>query len=88
MEQLGQEITLSHINFRTSLYCHLFSFLQSARIYCLQQELGGKRLFGNHLDHIYQRTRRDIANPCKWCQYQVKYQKLIGQPVAQRAART
>jgi hypothetical protein len=88
IEQLGQEITLSHIDFRTSLYCHLFSFSQSARIYRLQQELGGKRLFGNDLDHIHQRTRRDIANPCEWCRYQVKYQKLIGQPVAQRAART
>jgi hypothetical protein len=53
MTQLGQQSTLSHVEFRTSLYCSLFNFSRSAKIYYLQLELGGKRLFSNDIAHIH-----------------------------------
>jgi hypothetical protein len=65
MTQLGQQSTLSHVEFRTALYSSLFSYSQSAKIYRLQLELGGKRLFGNGFENIYQKVKRTEANLCE-----------------------
>ncbi len=88
MTQLSQEKPLSHLEFRTSLYRFLFNFSRSAKIHQLQLELGGKRLFGSGFEHIHQKVKRTKQNPCEWCRYQVQYQKVIGQPEAQRASRS
>jgi hypothetical protein len=88
MNQLGQKPTLSHLEFRTSLYGFLFSYSQSAQIHRLQQELGGKRLFGSGFEHIHQKVKRIELNQCEWCRYLIKYQKVIGQTAGQRANRS
>jgi hypothetical protein len=88
MTQLGQQSTLSHVEFRTALYSSLFSYSQSAKIYRLQLELGGKRLFGNGFENIHQKVKRTEANPCEWCRYRLQYQKVIGQLGSRRAARS
>ena len=82
MNQLGQKSTFSHLEFRTSLYCFLFSYSQSAKIHRLQLELGGKRLFGNGFENIHQKVKRIELYQCKWYRYQIQYQKVIGQPGA------
>jgi hypothetical protein len=69
MIQLGQQSILSHIEFRTSLYCFLLDFSQSAKIYRLQSDLGGKRLFDSDNDHIHCKVKRTQANTCVWCVY-------------------
>jgi hypothetical protein len=88
MAELGQKSILSHVEFRTSLYVFLFDFSQSAKIYRLQLDLGGKRLFGDGLNHIHQKVKKTEANPCAWCAYQIQYQRLIGQPLPKRASRS
>jgi hypothetical protein len=64
MVQLGQESTLIYIEFRTFLYCYLFGFGQSAKIYRLQSDLGGKRLFNSNLEHIHYKVKRTQVSTC------------------------
>ena len=86
--QLSQESIFTYIEFRTSLYYYLFGFGQSAKIYRLQSDLGGKRLFNSNLEHIHYKVKRTQVSTCVWCVYQMRYQRVTGQPVALRASRS
>jgi Transposase IS4 len=65
MIQLGQKSSLLHLQFRTALYCYLFSYSRSTKIHQLQLELGSKRLFSNGFENIHQKVKRKEANPCE-----------------------
>jgi hypothetical protein len=64
MAQLSQESTFSHLEFQISLYSYLFGFVQDAKIYCLQSDLGGKRLFNSNLEHIHCKVKRTQVKTC------------------------
>jgi hypothetical protein len=90
MTQLGQQSILSHVEFRTSLYCSLFNFSRSAKIHHLQLELGGERLFLNDIAHIHQKVKRTQQKPCVWCAYMIRFRRVLNEPAAQgqRASRS
>ena len=47
------ERPLSHLQFRTELYCKLLAYSTKVQLSQLYTELGGKRLFNSDLQHIH-----------------------------------
>jgi hypothetical protein len=44
---------LTHVQFRTELYCKLLQFSKEVQLKSLKKELGGKRVFGPNLQHLH-----------------------------------
>lgn len=77
MTDMGRK-ALSHVQFRTELYCYLFGFSVNAKVQRLQLNLGTKRLFSSNVPHIHERVRRPRIRDCEWCSYLLRYTRFMG----------
>jgi hypothetical protein len=63
MKQLSIK-PISHLEYRVQLYCHLLSYSEKVRLYDLQVQLGGKRLFGSELSYIHHWIKLPVQETC------------------------
>jgi hypothetical protein len=75
---------LTHLQFRTELYCRLLGYSIRAKLYSLQAELGGKRVFSPTFHNIHYWEKRPKSS-CVWCSYVLRCQKVLGKAVDTRA---
>jgi hypothetical protein len=71
---------LTHLQFRTELYCKLLSYSNKAKLQDLRIKLGGRRVFGPELQHLHYWERRKQGN-CAWCLYESRCRKVLGKEV-------
>ncbi len=77
---------LTHLQFRTELYCKLLSYSQRAKLHSLRVGLGGKRVFNPEFQHLHYQEKRPKGT-CAWCSYKLRCQKALGKVVEGRAKR-
>lgn len=72
------EKPLTHLQFRTQLYCKLLAYSNKAKLHHLRVGLGGKRVFSPDLQHLHYWARRAKRETCAWCKYEQGRKKVIG----------
>jgi hypothetical protein len=78
---------LTHLQFRTELYCKLLGYSERAKLHSLRVGLGGKRVFGPDLQHLHYWEKR-TRGTCEWCLYKSRCQKILGKAGSGRVARS
>jgi hypothetical protein len=78
------ERPLTHLQFRTELYCKLLGYSTRAKLRRLQAELGSKRVFNSDLQHLHYWEKRPKGT-CIWCLCRLRYQKALGKTVDTKA---
>jgi hypothetical protein len=68
---------LTHLQFRTELYCKLFEYSSKAKLQNLRVGLGGKRVFNPDFEHLHYWEKRS-RSVCVWCSYKSRCQKVLG----------
>ena len=68
---------LTHLQFRTELYCKLLGYSKEAKLRSLQLGLGGKRVFNPDLQHLHYWEKRPTQKNCVWCTYISKRRKVL-----------
>jgi hypothetical protein len=61
---IGNELPLTHLEFRTALYTSLLGSSLNIKIHRLELKLGRKRTFGNNQAHLYQISKRRGLGTC------------------------
>ena len=79
---------LTHLQFRTELYCKLLAYSERAKLRSLQVSLGGKRVFNPDSQYLHYWNKRSKQGTCAWCSYQLKYAKLLKRGVKGTAKRS
>jgi len=79
---------LTHLQFRTELYCKLLSYSEKAKLQSLRVGLGGKRVFNPDLLHLHYWKKRPKQGTCAWCSYQLKCAKLLNKGLKGTAKRS
>ncbi|KAH8757109.1 hypothetical protein BGZ57DRAFT_646217 [Hyaloscypha finlandica] len=72
---------LTHLQFRTELYCKLLSYSNQAKLQSLRVGLGGRRVFAPELQHLHYWEKRLVRGTCAWCTYVLRCQKVLGKEV-------
>jgi hypothetical protein len=73
-----QEKPVSHLEFRIQLVRKLLNYSSKAKLYTLRVRLGGQRLFGPELQHLYYWVKRTPRATCAWCLYESRCRKVLG----------
>jgi hypothetical protein len=71
---------LTHLQFRTLLYCKLLGFSTKAKLQSLWVGLGGKRVCNPDFQHLHYWEKRPKST-CVWCSYKLRCQKVLGKAV-------
>jgi hypothetical protein len=79
---------LTHLQFRTELYCKLLGYSEKAKLQSLRVGLGGKRLFGPDLQYLHYWESRPYRGTCAWCSYELRCKKVLGKGVKGVAKRS
>jgi hypothetical protein len=69
---------LSHLRFRTALYCNLLQYSTAVQQIQLQMSLPGQCTFRSYLPHLHFWVQRPTRSSCKWCLYKLQYNRLQG----------
>ena len=72
---------LTHLQFRTELYCKLLGYSTTAKLQDLRIGLGGRRVFGPELQHLHYWVKRAKQGSCAWCVYERKCKRVLGKEV-------
>jgi hypothetical protein len=82
-----EEKPLTHLQFRTELYCKLLGYSNQAQLQQLRTGLGGKRLFNPDLEHLH--YRKPMARgSCIWCAYDLKCKRVVQKEITGTANRS
>lgn len=76
---------LTHIQFRTELYCKPFNYSSKAKLHSLRIGLGSRRVFNSDLLYIHYWERRSRGS-CVWCAYKLKCQRILGKAGSKKAS--
>jgi hypothetical protein len=79
---------LTHLQFRTQLYCKLLNYSSKAKLQDLRIGLGGKRVFAPELQHLHYWESRLRQGNCEWCIYERRCKKVLGKEVKGRVKRS
>jgi hypothetical protein len=79
---------LTHLQFRTQLYCKLLDYSTKAKLRDLRIGLGGRRVFGPELQHLHYWQKRPRLGNYVWCLYQSKCNRVLGKEVQGRVKRS
>lgn len=79
---------LTHLQFRTELYCKLLSYSEKAKLQSLRVQLGGKRVFNPDVLHLHYWKKRPKQGTCAWCSYRLKCEKLLNRGIKGVAKRS
>jgi len=78
---------LTHLQFRTLLYCKLLGYSTKAKLQSLWVGLGGKRVCNPDFQHLHYWEKRPKST-CAWCSYKLRCQKVLGKTVKGQAKRS
>ena len=68
---------LSHLQFRTELYCQLLRYSIAVQQIQLRMTLPGQRTFGSNLPYLHILVQMPRAT-CVWCFYKLKSNRILG----------
>ncbi len=71
-----QQRPLTHLQFRTKLYCKLLEYSEKAKLHYLQIGLGGRRVWNPDLQRLHYWEKRAKQSTCAWCAYELKCQRI------------
>jgi hypothetical protein len=74
---IASERPLTHLQFRTELYCKLLRYSTKAKLQSLWVELGGKKVCNPDFQHLHYWEKRT----CPWYLYKSRCQKILGKVV-------
>jgi hypothetical protein len=69
---------LTHLQFRTELYCKLLGYSNKAKLQSLRVRLGGRRVFAPELQYLHYWEKRSVRANCAWCTYEWRCKKVLG----------